>query len=299
MRIVLSGASGLIGTPLKRTLSDAGHETVSLVRRAPSGPAERRWDPAAGELDAQVLAGADAVINLSGAGVGEHRWTDSYQRTILDSRTRTTGLLARTIAGLGRAAPPVLLSASAVGYYGDTGERAVEETDRAGDGYLAEVCRQWERATEPAERTGHTRVAYFRTGLVLSGTGGLLSRLRPLVKAGLGGRLGSGRQYQPWISLHDEIGAIVHLLDHDVAGPVNLTGPDPVRQSEFVRTLAGLLHRPAVLPTPGFALRIALGQFATEGVLAGQRAVPAVLRATGFRHQHATLSAALRWALGP
>ncbi len=296
MLVVLNGASGLIGTALKARLLNNGHQLRVLVRRAPTTADEVEWNPAAGELDPAHLAGADAVINLSGAGVGDHRWTDAYKKTILDSRLQPTRLLADAISELGGQAPAVLLSASAVGYYGDTSDHVVDESAAAGSGFLADVCRQWEGATAAAE--GISRVVHLRTGLVLSGAGGLLRRLRQLVDLGAGGPLGSGRQYQPWISIEDEVGAIEFLLTSAVRGPVNLTGPDPVTQKHLVQTLARIRSRPAILPAPAFALKLALGQFADEGVLTGQRAVPTVLLAAGYQFVHPTLEGALRAALG-
>lgn len=295
MLIVLTGSSGLIGTALKQRLRAQGHQLRVLVRRATRSDEERRWDPATGQLDEAHLAGADAVINLSGAGVGDHRWTTAYKKTILDSRLEPTRLLAGTIGALGDRAPKALLSASAVGYYGDTGTDVVDETAAAGKGFLADVCRQWEAATADAEQT--TRVVHLRTGLVLAGSGGLLARLKTIVDIGAGGPLGSGKQYQPWISLDDEVGAMVFLLESAVRGAVNLTGPDPVPQKQFVRQLATIRHRPAILPVPGFALRLLLGQFAEEGVLAGQRAVPQALLQAGYTFEHPTLEGALRAAL--
>ena len=297
MRIALTGASGFIGTELKKSLRADGHELRVLVRRPPNAPDERHWDPDLGRLGADVLADVDAVVNLSGAGVGDHRWTSAYKNEILMSRLNSTSTLARTMAELGSAAPKVFLSASAVGYYGDTGDRVVDETAPSGNGFLADVCRQWEDATEPAQRSGDTRVVHLRTGLVLSATGGLLKRLRLVVKLGAGGKLGSGQQYQPWIALSDEIGAIKFLLAAPVSGAVNLSGPDPVTQQHFVRALAAVLHRPAILPAPAFALRLALGQFADEGVLAGQRAVPSALLNGGYTFAHPTLDGALQAAL--
>jgi uncharacterized protein len=294
MRVVLAGASGLIGTALRDSLRADGHPVTALVRRAPA-EGEARWDPGRHELDPAVLAGADAVVCLSGAGVGDHRWTDSYKQVLLRSRLDSVGTIADTLAGLDDG-PPVLVSASAVGYYGDTGEREVDENGPRGAGFLAELCEQWEAATGPAEDAG-ARVALLRTGLVLSGDGGLLKRLKPIVALGAAGRLGSGRQFMPWISLADEIAAIRFLLEHEVHGPVNLTGPQPVRNAELIGTLARLMHRPAVVPTPAFALRIALGEFAQD-TLTGQRAVPRKLLGAGFTHQHGDVESALRWALG-
>lgn len=298
MLIVLSGASGLIGTALKASLRADGHELRLLVRRPPAADDERQWDPeVVGHLGTEVLAGADAVINLSGVGVGDHRWTPAYKKAILASRIHPTVALAETLATLGGDGPSVLLSASAVGYYGDTGDRVVDETAPVGAGFLADVCRRWEAATEPAADAGHVRVVHLRTGLVLAGHGGLLKRLIPLYKLGAGGKLGHGQQYQPWISIEDEVGAIRFLLTSEVSGPVNLTGPDPVTQERFAHALGAALHRPAVVPTPATALRLVVGQFADEGVLSGQRAVPAVLSGAGYQFVHPTLDGALQAAL--
>lgn len=294
MRVVLAGASGLIGVALQASLRADGHAVTKLVRGEVVGSDQASWDPARDVLDAAVLDGADAVVCLSGAGVGDHRWTDDYKRTILRSRVDSVGTIARAMAAAG--GPRTLIVASAVGYYGDTGDTTVEEDAPAGGSFLAHVCVQWEAAAAPARLAG-IRVVHLRTGLVLSGDGGLLKRVKPIVQLGVAGKLGSGRQFMPWISLADEIGAVRFLLDSDVSGPVNLTGPVPVRNAEFMATLGHLLNRPTVLPTPGFALRVLLGQF-SEDVLAGQRAVPAVLSAAGYGFQHPSLDTALRWALG-
>jgi hypothetical protein len=293
MHVVLAGASGLIGTALRGNLVADGHQVTTLVRRTPAGPDEQSWDPAAGQLDAGVLAGADAVVCLSGAAVDGRRWTQRYKNELVLSRTDPVGLLARTLASHPDG-PRVLLSASAVGYYGDTGARTVDESAAAGTGFLAELCQRWEAAAEPAAVAG-VRVVRLRTGLVLSSAGGLLARLRPIVRWGVGGRIGSGEQYLPWISLADEIGAIRLLLEQPVAGPVNLTGPNPSRNADFIAELARQLHRPAVLPAPAFALRAVLGELGNDA-LTGQRAVPAALTAAGYRFAHPTLAAAISWA---
>jgi uncharacterized protein len=293
--IVLAGASGLLGTALKAALREDGHELRVLVRRDARATEEVRWWPGERDLAPEVMAGADAVLNLSGASIEGRRWTEGYKREVLDSRLGATNTLVDAILAAGEHAPTTLLSASAVGYYGDTGDEIVDESFPAGSGFLAGVCRQWEAAAARAD--GRTRVLVLRTGLVLSRQGGLLGRLRPLVKAGLGGKLGSGRQYQPWIALPDHLAATRFLLTADVRGAVNLTGPTPVRQQEFVAEMGRILHRPTLLPTPAFALRLALGDLADEGVLVGQRAVPAVLETAGFRFTYPTLSAALTWAL--
>jgi uncharacterized protein (TIGR01777 family) len=291
---VLAGASGLIGSALARSLRADGHTVTSLVRRAPGSADEVRWEPAAGRLDPATLAGADAVVCLSGAGVGDRRWTLSYKETLIRSRVDSVTTIARALADT-ESGPRVLLSASAVGYYGDTGDREVDESAQPGEGFLADMCVRWEAAAEAAEQPG-VRVARLRTGLVLAPDGGLLARLRPIVRLGAAGRLGSGRQFMPWISLADEVRAIRFLLEHELAGAVNLTGPVPVRNSELISTLARLMHRPALIPTPAAALRIVLGEVAQDA-LTGQRALPAKLISTGFVFEHADVESALRWAL--
>jgi uncharacterized protein (TIGR01777 family) len=295
MQVVLAGASGLIGPALSRSLEAAGHRVKTLVRHDVSGPDVDSWDPTRGLLDPDFLVGADAVVCLSGVGVGDHRWTDSFKHEIVQSRVDSVGTIARTLADLaadGRAGPQVFVVASAIGYYGDTGDREIDEREPAGESFLSEVCVQWEAAADPARSAG-VRVTHLRTGLVLAKDGGLLKRLSPIVKAGLGGKLGDGRQFMPWISLTDEVAAIRFLLEHEVPGPVNLTGPAPVRNSEFTKVLGSVLHRPTVLPVPGIAAKIALGEFA-EDVLTGQRARPARLLAAGFEFTHTDLESALR-----
>ncbi len=293
MHVVLAGASGLIGVALRRSLHSDGHSVTTLVRREPVGQDERTWDPSHHTLDPSVLAGADAVVCLSGAGVGDHRWSEEYKKTILESRLDSAGTVAETMAQAG--GPRVLISASAVGYYGDTVDRTVAEDAPAGESFLAGVCVQWEAAARPARDAG-IRVTTLRTGLVLSADGGLLARLKLITQAGVAGKLGSGKQFMPWISLADEVAAIRFLIEHDVPGPVNLTAPAPARNVEFMATLGRVLHRPTILPTPAFAIRLVLGEFA-EDVLSGQRAVPAALTGAGFAFQHADLESALRWAL--
>lgn len=295
VKIAIAGASGLIGSHLVIALRARDHEVITLVRREPRQPGEVHWDPVAGELDPASLVGVDAAINLSGAGIGDKRWTDDYKRLVLESRLASTRLLANTLTQL-TPRPSVLLSGSAIGFYGDTGDTEVDELTPAGTGFLAHVCVHWEQAAAAAVQAG-IRVAYLRTGLVLSGAGGMLAQQLLLYKLGLGGPLGSGRQWWSWVSLTDEVDAIAHLLTADVAGPVNLVGPEPVRQKEFAAALGHALHRPALLPAPGFALRAAVGEFADEGILAGQRVRPSVLAASGFTFAHATVEQALTAAL--
>jgi uncharacterized protein (TIGR01777 family) len=297
MKVLITGSSGLIGTALVDRLLDDGHEVVALVRRAPrptTSPrlSEAGWDPATGGIDTGALGGVDAAVNLAGAGIGDHRWTEAYRRTILDSRVRSTELLARTIAGLD-ARPSTLVSGSAVGVYGDRGDELVDERSRPGTGFLADVCRAWEAATAPADDAG-VRVVHARTGIVLSPRGGALRKQLPLFRLGLGGRFGSGRQWQSWISIDDEVRAIVHLLRSTVTGPVDLTAPNPVTNRELARALGAALHRPALLPVPAFAPKLLLGADLAESLLLhGQRVAPHVLESDGFVFEHATIGAAL------
>jgi uncharacterized protein (TIGR01777 family) len=295
MRIAVTGSSGLIGSAVVRDLQDEGHEVVRLVRR-PARPGEVQWDPAAGRLDPGDLAGVDAAVHLAGAGIGDRRWSPEYRQTIKDSRVSGTRLLATTLASL-PVPPRVLLSGSAVGWYGDAGSRTVTEQDGPGTGFLADVCRAWEAAAQPASAAG-IRTVLLRTGVVLSRTGGALARQLPLFRFGLGGRLGSGRQYLPWISMRDQVAAIRYLLTQDeVAGPVNLVAPHPVTNQEFTRALGRAVHRPALLRVPGWALEVVIGDFAREGVLAGQRALPRILLETGFTFQDPDLPAGLEAVL--
>ncbi len=294
MRIAVSGASGFIGRHLVPVLEQRGHAVLRLVRRPPAGPAEIAWNPATGEIDAGALQGVDAVVNLAGAGIGDHRWTDAYKREIRDSRVQGTSLLARTLAELDPR-PGVLVNASAIGWYGDTGDRAVDESAPAGVGFLADVVRDWEAATAPAAEAG-VRVAFVRTGLVVARDGGAWARLFPLFSLGLGGRMGSGRQYWSWISLRDEIAAIAFVLEHgSISGPVNLTGPQPVTNAEVAATMGRVLSRPALLPVPAFALQIALGEFSSD-VLSSARVMPAALESAGFAWQDRTIEDAIRAA---
>jgi uncharacterized protein (TIGR01777 family) len=299
MRIVISGSTGLIGTALVEHLQGAGHQVVRLVRRSNSNGAgtDVQWDPAAGVLPASAIDGADAVINLSGAGIGDHRWTDEYRRELLDSRLRCTDLLATTIAAVD-AKPSVFLSASGVGWYGDRTDERLDERSARGTGFLSDLCQQWEGATAPAEAAG-VRVAHLRTGIVLTPKGGALKKQLPLFKLGLGGKFGNGRQWQSWISLDDEVGAITHLLTADVRGAVNLTAPTPVTNAEFTKTLGRVLHRPAVLPIPSFGPKLLLGSELAEALLfTGQQVLPGVLQADGYTFRYSTLEVALRALLG-
>ncbi len=288
MRIVAAGVSGFIGTRLTTALTDAGHQVTRLTRSGPTGPGESHWDPDTGDLDSAALDGADAVINLCGVGVGDHRWSHDYKRLLWSSRINPTRLLAGECARLGM---PVLINASGIDYYADRGPRIVTERGLPADTFLGRVCQDWEAATASAREAG-VRVVNLRSGLVLGREGGLLPKMSLITRLFLGGRLGSGDQYWPWISATDEIRAIVHLLTGSVTGPVNLTGPYPVTNAEFTKELGRTLGRPTPWRIPGFALRIVLGQFA-EAIIAGRRAIPVVLHDSGFQFEHPTLPDAL------
>ncbi len=290
MRIVVAGSSGLIGTALVSALREHDHEVLRLVRREAKAPDERRWDPSTGEIVPGALDGVDAVVNLCGVGIGDKRWSGAYKQAIRDSRMDPTDFIARAVAAHGVG---TLVNASAVGYYGDTGDTVTEEDAPAGEGFLPEVCRDWEAATAPASEGG-ARVVVLRTGLVLASSGGLLARLAPLYKLALGGRLGDGEQYYPWVSLTDEVAAIVFAVETPgISGPVNVTGPTPVTNKAFNAALGEAYGRPAPWVIPGFAIKLVIGEFAEEGVLEGQRAVPAKLLEHGFVFTHPTLDAAM------
>ena len=278
MRIGITGASGLIGSALTTHLQQQGHETVAFVRREPRSASEISWQPGT-DLDPGRLSGLDAIVHLAGAGVGDKRWTDSYKEVIRSSRVDGTQTIARAMAAADDG-PRVLVSGSAIGYYGDTGDRLTDETGPQGDGFLAGVVRDWEAAAAPAVDAG-VRVTFARTGLVVSSDGGAWQRLFPIFRAGLGGKLGSGKQYWSAISLTDEVRALTWLLNNDVEGPVNLVGPHPVTNAEVTRVMGEVLGRPTILPVPAFALKAVLGEFA-EDTLASQRIDPAVLRSNGF-----------------
>jgi uncharacterized protein (TIGR01777 family) len=274
-RIAVTGSSGLIGASLIGHLKSEGHTVQRLVRRKAVAGDEVQWDPAKGFVDLEPLRGVDAVIHLAGVGVGDKRWTKKYRAEILNSRLLGTTAIATAVNEL---KPATFISASAIGWYGETGNRAVIETDRSGDDFLAAVCREWEGAADIAH---DVRTVKIRTGLVLDPTGGALGRMLPLFKLGLGGRLGAGTQWWSWITLHDHIRAICHLLESKLSGPVNLVSPSPVTNQEFTAALARAMHRPAIFPAPAFALKIALGGFATE-ILGSKKIVPQALMGDGF-----------------
>lgn len=291
--IAIAGSSGLIGSALVSTLRAADHRVLRIVRRAPSNGDELFWNPDAGEFDASALHGVDAVVNLCGVGVGEKRWSGAFKQSLRDSRIEPTEVLAGAVADAG---VPVLINASAVGYYGDTRDRVTDESAPEGRGFLAGLCADWEAATAPAVAAG-SRVVLLRTGLVMSPAGGMVNRLKPLFSLGLGARLGNGRQYIPWISLEDEVRAVLFAMATDgLSGPVNLTGPAPVTNAEFTAALGRALNRPTPVMVPGFALRTLLGEIADEGLLVGQRAIPAALERAGFNFHHNTVGEALAYA---
>ncbi|TSE01165.1 TIGR01777 family protein [Skermania sp. ID1734] len=295
MRVVIAGSSGLIGTALVASLRRDGHDVARLVRRRVAGPDEFEWDPENATIDDGALTGADAVVNLCGSAIEHRRWTGAFKQELRDSRINSTDVLATAV---GAAGVPVLINASGVHIYGDTNGRVVDEHAPAGTGFLPTLCVDWEAATAPARAAG-TRTVLLRSASVLAPHGGAMGKMRLPYLLGLGARMGSGRQYFPWISLADEIGAITFLLTNpEVSGPVNAVGPAPVTQAEFNRALARGVHRPAPWVLPKFALRAAVGELADEVLLTGPRAIPAVLESAGYRFQHNTIGAAVQAALG-
>ncbi|GHI08265.1 epimerase [Streptomyces cellostaticus] len=290
----MAGASGLIGSALVRSLTADGHEVVRLVRRAPRDGSEVRWDPARQQVDAGGLAGCDVVVNLAGAGIGDRRWTPEYKRLIRDSRVLGTAALAEAVASLDTP-PRVFVNGSAMGIYGDTGDRAVDEDAPPGDGFLPSLCVEWEEAAAPVQEAG-VRTVFLRTGLVVARGGGAWGRLFPLFRAGLGGRMGDGRQYWSYIALHDEVAAIRHLIDHDtLSGPFNLTAPQPLTNREVTRAMGRVLHRPTLFAVPAPVLRTVLGEMAGE-VLGSLRVVPKRLLESGFTFAFPGIEDAIRAA---
>lgn len=286
-RIAVTGASGLIGSALVGKLKSEGYTVQRLVRRPTVSSEEIFWDPATQEIDLAALEGVDAVIHLAGAGVGDKRWTKKYKAEILNSRLLGTTTIANAVA---QVKPKVFITSSAIGWYGETGNRAVTETDRGGDDFLAAVCREWEAA---ADLAGDVRTVKIRTGLVLDPTGGALGRMLPLFRFGLGGKLGNGKQWWSWITLHDQLRAIQFVLENkEISGPVNLTSPNPVTNQEFTSALARALRRPALFPAPAFALKLALGGFSTE-ILGSKKVLPSVLQDAGFTFEFPHIGPAL------
>lgn len=298
MRVLVSGSHGLIGTELVRRLEQEGHRVVRLVRQAGAAGGGVVWDPQAGSIDAAALEGFDAVVHLAGEGIGERRWTPEQKLRILESRTAGTSLLVGALAAV-REKPGVLVSASAVGFYGSRGDEVLDERSASGEGYLARVCREWEAAATPAGDAG-IRTVLLRSGVVLSPAGGALRRMLLPFRLGLGGRQASGRQWMAWVSLADEVGAILHALAiESLVGPVNSVAPNPVTNAEFAHTLASVLHRPSILPTPLLALKLRYGtELVEEMLIAGQRVVPERLTESGYEFVHPTLESALRAELG-
>ncbi|MGB0112307.1 MAG: TIGR01777 family oxidoreductase [Ilumatobacteraceae bacterium] len=296
MRVAITGATGLIGTALCAHLPSRGHEPIRIVRGDAVGT-DIPWDPAAGRLDPHRLDGVDAVVHLAGAGIADHRWTDDYKRQIAESRTTGTTLISEAIVA-SEDGPSVLLSGSAIGIYGARGDEDLDERSAPGDGFLADVTVQWERSTAAAEAAG-VRVAHLRTGIVLSAHGGALKKQLPLFKFGLGGRMGSGDQWQSWITIDDQVAAITHLLDADTSGPVNLTAPNPVTNSAFTAALGAVLGRPTFMPIPKFGPRLLLGRELAENLLfSGQKVHSSVLQGdAGFEFQHAEIRDGLRSVL--
>jgi uncharacterized protein (TIGR01777 family) len=297
MKVLVTGATGLIGSRVSAALRDRGDEVVALTR-APRSAGDVGWDPERGQLDAGALDGVDAVVHLAGRSIGEKKWTPDEKRAVLESRTKGTALLVSTLTSSTRA-PRVLVSASAIGYYGDRGDEELTEHSGPGDGFLADLCVQWEAAVTPAEAAG-IRTVRVRTGIVLALEGGALARMLLPFKLGLGGRVGSGKQWMSWIAIDDEVGAILHVLDHDdVRGVCNLVAPNPVRNAEFATTLGRVLHRPTVLPTPLAPLKLRFGNELVEQLLLySQRVRPTCLLDTGYRFRHPSLADALAVVVG-
>ncbi len=306
MRVAVTGSTGLIGRALMKRLGDVGHQAVPVLRAASDPGAEAGaessqsvvWDPATGDVEAEKLEGLDAVLHLAGEPIAARRWSPDQKQRIADSRTESTALLAETLSGLD-APPGMMVSASAIGFYGDRGDEALDESSSGGDDFLARVCRDWEAAADPARAAG-IRVVHPRTGVVLSRSGGALSEMLPFFRLGIGGRVGNGRQWMSWITLHDEVEALLWLLDADLEGPVNLTAPQPVTNRELTRALGRALNRPTLLPTPKPALQARLGRELAEALLySSARVEPAALQRSGFAFSHPDIATALEAVLHP
>lgn len=297
MRVAITGSSGLIGSALRRSLEADGHDVIPIVR-GEARPGTIRWDIDRGEIDAPSLEGLDAVVHLAGEGIGDKRWTPEQKRRVLESRTKGTALLSGALASLATK-PPVMVSGSAIGFYGDRGDEQLTETSAAGTGFLPDVVTAWEAETAAAEAAG-VRVAKVRTGIVLAREGGALQKMAAIAKLGVLGKLGSGRQWMSWISLTDEVRAIRFLIDHEIRGPVNATAPTPVTNAVFTKALGRVLHRPTFLPVPSFGPKLLLGRELAEVLLfEGQRVLPEVLLEAGFEFRHDDLESALAAILRP
>ncbi|HEX6422293.1 MAG TPA: TIGR01777 family oxidoreductase [Acidimicrobiales bacterium] len=298
MDVAITGASGLIGTALARSLREDGHTVRPVVRRPSDDPGAVRWDPAAGTIDADGLEGVDAVVHLAGAGIGDRRWSDDRKREILESRTQGTGLVARTLAAMA-SPPPVLVSASAIGYYGDPGDEVVTELSPPGDDFVARVVQAWEEAARPAADAG-IRTVFPRLAPVLAREGGFLGRMALPFRLFVGGPLGSGRQWMSWVTLEDAIAALRFLIDRDdIEGPVNVAAPEPVTNREMAAAIGRALHRPSSLPAPSLALRLLLGRGRADSLLfVSQRVRPDVLMGAGFAFAHPDIDGALEATLG-
>ena len=295
MKIVITGSSGLIGSALVRDCEKKNFEVVKLVRRAPKQENESQWDPIKGIVDLNVLEKATAIVNLAGAGVGDRRWSKKYKKLILDSRVNSTETLANAIVNL-KTPPSVFVSGSAIGFYGDTADVAVDENANLGEGFLSDVVFNWEYAAQRV-RSNNIRVVHPRTGLVMSKRGGLLKKILPLFKLGLGGKLGNGKQYWSYISLEDEIRAIHHVIDDvRLTGGVNFTNPNPVTNAEFTKSLSSVVNRPAFLNVPSLALKIALVEFSIEA-LGSSRILPSKLKAAGFKFNQPDILSTLNSAI--
>lgn len=299
LTVAVTGASGLVGHALTPFLTTGGHRVLRMVRRREDAGADAlHWNPRTGEIDAEGLRRADAVVHLAGSSIAGGRWTDDRKKVIRESRVQGTALVARTLASLGAEGPKVLVSSSAVGYYGDRGDTRLDESAEPGRGFLADVARAWEGATEPAERAG-IRVVRLRTGVVISPAGGALRQMLLPFKMGVGGRIGGGRQYFSWVDLDDLVAAIVHILyGGTLRGPVNATGPNPVTNAAFTDALGRVLGRPTIVPVPALAVKVAFGQLGQEALLWGQRVFPVKLERSGFRFLREGVEDSLRFQLG-
>jgi uncharacterized protein (TIGR01777 family) len=289
MTILITGASGFLGTALTALLKSKGHE----VRRMGRSSGDVKWNPEAGSIEAAKMEGFDAVVHLAGENIAGKRWSEEQKRKIRDSRVKGTRLLAETLAGLQRP-PKVLVSASAIGFYGNRGDEALTEDSKPGTDFLSNVCKEWEEAAEPAARKG-IRVVFIRTGIVLSKDGGAIAKMLMPFKMGVGGKIGDGRQYMSWIALSDECRVILHAIETEsIKGPVNSVAPNPVRNAEFTKAMGAALHRPTIFPMPAFAARIALGEMADALLLSSAKVLPKRLMQSGFKFDHTDIHETLK-----